>query len=93
MMMMGTPIVREAKTLKGILKYFSKALGTSINESKSQIFFFNTPYKVQLNISIILWFQWTPLQDKYLKVPLIEKYLKQANRSDLVSSLESRLTS
>jgi len=42
MMLMGVPIVREVISPKHILEEFMEALGTSINASKSQIYFFNT---------------------------------------------------
>jgi hypothetical protein len=42
-MIMGTPIVWEDKTMKRVLTDFMEAYGTSINENKSQIIFFNMP--------------------------------------------------
>ena len=49
--LMGEPTLHEARTLKSILNDFATTSGTSINEIKSQIFFFNTPFRIQLNIA------------------------------------------
>eukprot|EP00253_Pinus_taeda_P009835 PITA_09835 len=42
---------QEAKAFKSLLSLFSEASGTSINSSKSQLFFFNTPVSTQRNIA------------------------------------------
>ena len=49
--LMGEPTLQEARTLKSILENFAATSRTSINERKSQIFFFNTPLRIQLNIA------------------------------------------
>jgi len=92
-MIMGTPTIREAQIIKRVLTEFMEASGTYINESKSQIFFFNTPLRIQSNIARNLGFQHSPLLSKYLDIPLIEISLRQTNWQDLLSSLESFFTS
>ena len=42
-MLMASPTLREAHFLKAILDDFPESSGTSINNKKYQIFFFNTP--------------------------------------------------
>jgi hypothetical protein len=53
-MLMGIPTIREAQAIKKVLSDFMEASRTSINQGKSQIFFFNTHIVIQTNISIIL---------------------------------------
>lgn len=60
-MIVRTPIVREITILHQILDVFSAASGTAINEEKYQLFLFNTPQRVQHNISRILSFHRCPL--------------------------------
>ena len=55
-MLIASPTLREAHHLKTILDDFSEALGTSINEHKSQILFVNTPLRIQTNIAQTLGF-------------------------------------
>jgi hypothetical protein len=43
MLLMGLPTVKEAQEFKKTLDLFNLALGTIINQEKSQVFFFNTP--------------------------------------------------
>jgi hypothetical protein len=66
--LMEEPTLRETRTLKSNLENFVAASGTSINESKSQIFFFNTPLRIQLNIARELGFQRSCLPTKYLGI-------------------------
>jgi len=42
-MLFGHPSSQEASVFKTLLSIFSNASGTSINASKSQLYFFNTP--------------------------------------------------
>lgn len=46
-MLFRHPSINEARTYKALLDTLSKASGTTINTSKSQIFFFHTPIATQ----------------------------------------------
>jgi len=50
-MLFGHPSSLEAKAFKALLSLFSEASGTSINATKSQLFFFNIPVSTQKNIT------------------------------------------
>ena len=91
--LMGMPSIREAQTLKYILDNFATASGTFINESKSHIFFFNTPLRIQFNIDREMGFQRSSLPTKYFGIQLSENSLKKAHKNDLLASLEHRLSS
>ena len=56
-MLMGHSSGQEARTMKKCLKSFSKDFGLEVNNTKSQVFFFNTPRIHQQNILCILGFQ------------------------------------
>eukprot|EP00253_Pinus_taeda_P011233 PITA_11233 len=83
----------HAKSFKSFLSLFSEASGTSINASKSQLFFFNTPVSTQRNISRILGFSIAALPSKYLGAPLMASALKHASWRTLLDKLEARLSS
>jgi hypothetical protein len=76
--LMGEPTLWEARTMKTILNDFVAASSTSINESKSQIFLFNTPLRIQLNISQELGFHRSSLPTRYLGIQLSNNSLRQA---------------
>ena len=92
-MLMGSPTIQEAQKLKSNLDNFSVASSTTINENKSQIFFFNTPLWIHLNIAKMLGFQISSLPTKYLDVPLSDNSQKKSSWTYLISSLESILSS
>eukprot|EP00253_Pinus_taeda_P015536 PITA_15536 len=78
---------------KSLLTLYSDASGTSINASKSQLFFFNTPPSTQRNISRILGFTISHLPSKYLGAPLSDSAIKHASWRSLLDKLESKLSS
>eukprot|EP00253_Pinus_taeda_P020881 PITA_20881 len=92
-MLFGHPSSAEAKSFKALLELFSEASGTSINASKSQLFFFNTPIPTQRNIARILGFTIATLPSKYLGAPLMLSALKHASWRSLLDKLEARLSS
>ena len=55
---------------------FSTALGTFINEQKSQVFFFNTLLCIDNNIDYLLGFQRSTLPTKYLGIPITDNSLR-----------------
>jgi hypothetical protein len=61
-MLMGTPSIRDTTEIKRVLDDFMEASGTSINQEKSHVFFFNTLVSVQFNISRILGFRKSPFR-------------------------------
>ena len=71
-LLFGHHLVWEGHTLKSIMNIFSKALGTSINMDKFQIFFYNTIIVIQHNISQILNILVATLPLKYLGAPLFD---------------------
>jgi len=79
-MLMGVPLVREARTLKKILE----ALVTFINEGKSQIYFFNTNFTVKGNLARLLRFQHSSLLTKYLGVPMVDNSLITIQCKELI---------
>jgi len=89
---MGRPSLREARVFKDFLNWFMLASGVVINQHKSQLFFFNTPFLIQNRISRLLGFQRSSLPSKYLGGPLLDKPLIQANWEDLLAKLEARLS-
>lgn len=74
-MLIGVPSTREASTYKEILNDLYLSSGTSVNNGKCQIFFFNMPPSIQRHISHILGFMRTNLLSKYLGIPLINNSL------------------
>ena len=90
---LAIPSVQEASQLNCLLQVFSDASGTSINKSKSQIFFFHTPPPTQLAIARILGFSVASLPSNYLGAPLIASPLKHASWRKLLDKLASRLSS
>eukprot|EP00253_Pinus_taeda_P021219 PITA_21219 len=92
-MLYGYPSIQEARHLKSLLADFSEASGTSINQSKSQIFFFHTPSVIQSAILRILRFSSTKLPSTYLGAPLIASNLKHSAWKSLLDKLEAKLSS
>eukprot|EP00253_Pinus_taeda_P017014 PITA_17014 len=92
-MLFGHPSSQEAKAFKSPLSLFSEASGTSINASKSQLFFFNSPVSTQRNIARILGFSIAVLPSKYLGAPLMASALKHASWRTLLDKLEAQLSS
>jgi len=76
-MLFSHPSLREASVFKSLLSLFSDASGTTINASKSQLFFFNTPPTTQRNIARILGFTISHLPSKYLGAPLSDSAIKK----------------
>eukprot|EP00253_Pinus_taeda_P007598 PITA_07598 len=89
----GHPSVQEARHLKSLLADFSEASGASINQSKSQIFFFHTPSIIQSATLRILRFSLAKLPSTYLGAPLIASNLKHSSWKSLLDKLEARLSS
>eukprot|EP00253_Pinus_taeda_P006641 PITA_06641 len=92
-MLFGHPSSQEAKAFKSLRSLFSEASGTSINASKSQLFFFNAPVSTQRNIARILGFFIAALPSKYLGAHLMASALKHASWRMLLDKLEARLSS
>eukprot|EP00253_Pinus_taeda_P035065 PITA_35065 len=85
--------LEEALQLKSLLTDFSDASGTSINKSKSHIFFFHSPVTTQVAIAHILGFSISILPSKYLGAPLTISALKHSPWKILLEKLEARLSS
>lgn len=85
--------VQEASAFKALLNLFSETSGTSINASKSQLFFFHTPAFTQKNIARILGFMIAVLPSKYLGAPLLYSVIKHTSWRTLIDQLETRLSS
>lgn len=92
-MIFGYPSVQEASAFKLLLNPFSETFGTTINASKSQIFFFHTPVLTQRNVARILGFSIAKLPSKYLVAPLFDSAIKHASWRTLLENLETRLSS
>eukprot|EP00253_Pinus_taeda_P017956 PITA_17956 len=92
-MLFGHPSSQEAYAFKDLLSLFSEASGTSINATKSQLFFFHTPASTQRNIARILGYSIATLPSKYLGAPLLDSAIKNASWITLIDKLESRLSS
>lgn len=90
-LLFGYPSVQEASRFKAVLNDFAEASGTSINCSKSQIFFFNTPPVVKSAIIRIFGFPIATLPSKYLGAPLTVSAIKHSSWHNLIEKLESRL--
>eukprot|EP00253_Pinus_taeda_P015289 PITA_15289 len=92
-MLYGHPSVQEARQLKSLLADFSEASGASINQSKSQIFFFHTSSAIQSVILRIPRFTSAKLPSTYLGAPLITSKLKHSAWKSLLEKLEAKLCS
>lgn len=92
-MLFGYPSVQEASMFNSLLNDFSEASGTSINNSKSHIFFFHTPPIVQRAIARILGFSTDSLPSKYLGAPLIDSTIKHFAWRLLLEKIDHRLNS
>jgi len=92
-MLFGHPSAQEASAFKSLLNLFSEASGTTINASKSQLFFFHTPTLTQRNVARILGFLIAVLPSKYLGAPPLESVIKHASWRSLLDHLETRLSS
>lgn len=90
-MLFGYPSVQEASSFKAMLNDFSEASGTSINSSKSQIFFFHTPPVVKTAIARTLGFPIATLPSKYLGAPLTVSAIKHSSWRNLIEKLKSHL--
>eukprot|EP00253_Pinus_taeda_P030885 PITA_30885 len=90
-MLFGYPSVQEASLFKSLLNDFLEASGTSINQAKSQIYFFHTALVTQFSIARIVGFTVDSLPSKYLGAPLIASTLKHASWHILLEKLESHL--
>lgn len=90
-MLFGYPSVQEASEFKVVLNDFTEASRTSINCSKSQIFFFNTTPVVKSAIVRIVGFPIATLPSKYLGAPLTDSTIKHSSWRNLIEKLESRL--
>jgi hypothetical protein len=88
-MLMGAPTVQEAKVFKAILETFMIASGALINQDKSQIFFLNTPLRVQRNTTRLLGFQRSSLPSNYLGDPLLENSIRNISSESLLPKLEN----
>ena len=76
-MFMGHSSTQKAWVLKKFLNYFYKASDLEVNNSNSQLFFFNMPRIHQQNILCILGFQGISLPSKYLGASLVEGVIKK----------------
>jgi len=92
-MLFDHPSVQEASTFKFLLNLFSEASGTTINASKSQLFFLHTPILTQRNIAKIFGFPIAVLPSKYHGAPLFDSAIKHASWRSLLHILETRLSS
>lgn len=90
-MRFGHPSVNEARTSKVLLDTFPAASGTTINTTKSQFFFFNTPITTQRIIARIISFSQAKLPSQYLGAPLIDYTLKHVSWHQLLEKMDSRL--
>lgn len=92
-MLFGHPSVQEAFKFKNLLDDYSEASGASINNEKSQIFFFHTPPSTQSSISHIVGFSKASLSSKYLGAPLADSTIKYTSSLLLLEKLEARISS
>lgn len=90
---MNSPTAREAQKLISILSDFTEASGMTLNPEKSKLFFFNTPFTVQLHISRILDIPRSSLPSKYLGIPLTRAPAKSISWDNLLLSISNRLAS
>eukprot|EP00253_Pinus_taeda_P011445 PITA_11445 len=85
--------VQEALKIKSLLNEISEASVASINNVKSQIFFFHTPYITQSSIARIFEFSVASLPSKYLDAPITDSALEHSSWKLLLEKLETRLFS
>lgn len=90
-MLFGYPSAQEASRFKAVLNDFAEAYGTSINPSKSQIFFFNTPQVVKSAITRILGYPIASLPSKYLGAPLTISAISHSSWRSLLDKMDNRL--
>jgi hypothetical protein len=83
----------EAHSLCKILDTFMDASGMSINQLKSQVFFFNNPLAVQCHILRIMGFNERSLPSNYLGLPLINSGGSNALWERILSKLKNKLSS
>lgn len=69
-LLMGRATINEVVNFRRALDIYCKASGQKINEDKSSIYFFNTPWLIQNRIARILRFQTGSLPLLYLGIPL-----------------------
>ena len=69
-MCMAPSMVHEAQGIKDELDTFLEASGLEINKAKSQVYFFNNPKIMKMNILRILGLSEGGLPSKYLGAPL-----------------------
>ena len=69
-MLMGHPLVQEARSFKKCMNLFSKESGLTVNPNESKIFFMNTDRTTTRNIVWILGFSKGTMPSKYLGIPL-----------------------
>jgi hypothetical protein len=87
----GIPMVKEAKTFKRILEEFGEASRAEINHSKSMIYFFNTNFAIQRNLTNILGFECKTLPTKYLGIPLTDRAYKMSTLEGVLNKLQERV--
>lgn len=92
-MLYGHQWVQEAQKLKYLLDTFAAVFGASINQAKSQIFFFHTPIVTHASIARTLGFQKFVIPSNYLRAPLTDVALKHSSSNLLLEKLEERLSS
>jgi hypothetical protein len=90
-MLMETPTLREILQIKQVLEEFLEASGMKINQTKSQLFFFNTPPIVNTFLAETLGFSCISLPMKYLGVPLVDNSLKKVAWEDLIAKLTKKM--
>ena len=91
-MLMGHPLVQEARSFKYCLNLFAKASGLAVNQAKSQVFFLNTAPASQRNILHILGFSKGSFPSKYLGIPLGPCKLKRTSWLELLDQMKQKLT-
>ena len=92
-LLMGHPSLQEALSFQWILDTFSTTLGTEINNSKSHIFFFNTPQEVQIRISHLFGFKKSFLSLEYLGSPFTSNLLHLSIWEELLLKIQAKLSS
>ena len=90
-MLIGHSLVQEAWILNKCLNTFSRAYGLEVNNTKSEVFFFNTPRINQQNILRILGFQGSSLPSKYLGAPLADGVIRKVYWEDLLERMRRKL--
>jgi hypothetical protein len=91
-MLMVQPIIREARDINLVLTHFMDASYTSINHSKSQLFFFITAPAIHIQIYRIVGFQRSSLPYKYLDAPLIENGLCNSPWEYILFRMDQKMT-